>query len=142
MMMKKILITTDFSAQSRHTLGLVLNHLKDTKDVCQIILLNTYLVQYFDPELLISVNDELKIKSRAGLEQEKALAIKLNTNKNVSIEIATHIGSLNNVIQYLVRRDGIDMVAMGKEDGNALEAVKLSLKDHTTCSLFINELAV
>jgi hypothetical protein len=137
--MKKVLITTDFSAQSRHTLEVVLNLLKETHEQCQIIILNTYLVKYSDPERLISLNDELKIKSKTGLEIEKAAAVRLNTNQHVSIETTSHIGTLNNVIQYLIKRDGIDMVAMGKEDGNALEAVKLALKDHQSCSLLIAE---
>jgi hypothetical protein len=137
--MKKVLVTTDFSTQSRRTLEGVLHFFKDSQEDCQIILLNTYLVTLTDPDFIISLNDEMKLKSKNGLEKEKAAALKINSNKKISIETTSHIGSLNNVIQRLIRCERIDMVALGKEDREALEELRLALKDHDTCSLLVTQ---
>lgn len=134
--MKKILITTDFSTHSQYTIFYVLNLLHDTQIPCKILLLNTYIVQQTDPHQVISTNDELKRISKLGLERQRDKALKNVINFNISIEIASHMGSLNNVVMQLLRKEKIDLVAMGKNGGRHVESLSHLLKQQQ-CPLLI-----
>lgn len=85
-------------------------------------------IQQTDPLQVISFNDELKRRSKAGLERQCADAMRRITNKNITVETASHMGSLNNVILQLLRKEGIDLVAMGKDGGKHVESVSSLLK--------------
>lgn len=126
--MRNILVTTDFSEHARNTLLYVLRFLKDTQIPCRILLLNTYVVSHSDPDQLITLNDELKKKSMDGLEKERKEALKGFTNSNISIETHSHLGSLNNVILQLMKKNNIDLVAMGNLEREQVDTVSRSLK--------------
>lgn len=134
--MKQILIATDFTCHSKHTIQYVLRFMQDTKIPCHITLVNTYMVQQTDPKQVILLNDELKKKSKAGLEQERDEAIGKITNPNISIDIASHMGSLNYVILQLLNKKEIDLVAMGKNGGQHVETISVMLKQQQ-CPLLI-----
>lgn len=103
----------------------------------RILLVNTYIVELSsDPSQLVTLNDELKKKSKAQLEQEVQWAKGQCMNPLVSIEVASHMGSLNNVILNILRREKIDLVAMGKGSGNHVEQVASLLKLQS-CPLLI-----
>lgn len=114
--------------------------LKDTQEVCQIILLNTYLVKYSNPDLLISLNDELKYKSKVGLEIEKSIAQKMISNEKIKIATASHIGSLTNVMQNLIKKEKIDLVAMGKDSGKLISSVENMLKSQNLCPMLVTKI--
>lgn len=126
--MKRILIATDFSIHSKHSIQCVLKHLHDTQTPSQLLLLNTFIVQQTDPARVILENDELKKRSKAGLEQERIEALKLVKSPDVSIETASHMGSLNNVIAQLVHKEKYDLVAMGRDGGRHVASVSALLK--------------
>jgi len=134
--MKKILIATDFSRHSRYTIEYILDLLEETQIACQICLLNTYMVQHTDPARVISLNDELKKKSKAGLERELDEMLKKVKNPKVSLEIASHMGSLNNVVLQMVQKEKYDMVAMGKSGGDNVETISKMLRQQK-CPLLI-----
>ena len=134
--MKRILIATDFSSHSNHTIQYVLGFLKDTKIPCKITLLNTYMVQQTDPSQVIQLNDELKQKSKAGLEKERDDALRSISNSQITIDVASHMGSLNNVILQLLNKDEVDLVAMGKDGGKNVETISGLLKKQC-CPLLI-----
>ena len=139
--MKNVLIPTDFSPQSRYSLEYVLDFLQNSIEPARILLVNTYIVeQNSDPSRLVSLNDELKKISKAQLEQEVQWAKNLCLNPLVSIEGASHMGSLNNVILNILRREKIDLVAMGKGNGNHVEQVASLLKLQN-CPLLITHKA-
>lgn len=137
--MRNILVTTDFSKHSRHTLMYVLKFLQETQIPCKIHLLNTYVVQNTDPDVIIALNDEMKRKSIEGLEQEKSEALKLLTNPNIVIETYSQLGSLNNVILQFLKKTSIDLVAMGKNGGRHVETVSQLLKKQQ-CPLLVTYL--
>lgn len=137
--MKKILIATDFSRHSRYTVEYVLDLMESTRIPCQICLLNTYIVQHPDPSKLIALNDELKSFSKSGLEKERSEAMKRITNPLVTLEIASHMGSLNNVVLQMVQKDKFDMVAMGKSGGDNVETISKILRQQK-CPLLITYL--
>ena len=126
--MKRILIATDFSVHSRHTIDSVLKHLHESQTASQVLLLNTFMVQQTDPALVIQENDEMKKRSKEGLSQEKSIALGMVQGFNVSIDTASHMGSLNNVIAQLVHKDKYDLVAMGKDGGRHVACVSALLK--------------
>jgi nucleotide-binding universal stress UspA family protein len=134
--MKRILIATDFSCHSKYTITYVLSFLQDTKIPCKITLLNTYMVQQTDPNQVILHNDELKKKSKAGLEKERDEAIGKVENPNISIDVASHMGSLNHVILQLLNKNEVDLVAMGKNGGRNVETISTLLKQQL-CPLLI-----
>ena len=127
--MKNVLIPTDFSSQSRYSLEYILDFLQHSTVPAKILLVNTYIVEMnSDPSQLVTLNDELKKKSKAQLEQEVLWARSQCMNPLVSIEAASHMGSLNNVILNILRREKIDMVAIGKGNGSHFEQVSSLLK--------------
>lgn len=135
--MKNVLITTDFSSDSRYTLEYVLDFLGLTTVPSRILLLNTYVVQLTgDPLQLVSMNDELKKTSKSLLEKEIQWARTYCTNPLITFECASHMGTLNNVILNILRREKIDLVAMGKSNGNHVENVASLLKQQN-CPLLI-----
>ena len=134
--MKRILVTTDFSPHSRHAIEYVLDLMKETASPCQIFLLNTYMVQHKDPDEIIHLNDELRKHSKANLREEKEAVLKKVTNPNIRIEVASHIGSLSNVILQLLQKEKIDLVVMGKSNGQHVEKVSNLLKQEK-CPLLI-----
>lgn len=115
----------------------VLDFLKHSIAPARILLVNTYIVEMnSDPSQLVSLNDELKRKSKSSLELEVQWAKSFCLNPLVSIEVASHMGSLNNVILNILRREKIDLVAMGKGNGNHVEQVA-SLLRLQNCPLLI-----
>ena len=135
--MKNVIIATDFSSHSKNTFQHVLKMLQDTKIPCQIILLNTYMVNEKDPGQVISANDRLKNESRERLEIERQEILKLISNPNITVTTASHIGSLNNVLHQLMQKDQVDLVVMGKGDQEIVAAVSKVLKNKN-CRLFVS----
>ena len=138
--MKKILITTDFSKHSKNTIKYVLNLFQTSQIPCQITLLNTYVVQQTDAKQVITMNDEMKRKSKEGLLAEEIEAKKLLNNSHISINTTSHMGSLKNVIWQLLKKEKIDLVAMGKDGGKHVETIQTLLKEEE-CPLLITYLA-
>ncbi len=142
--MKRILIPTDFSKHSRHTLQYVLELLQGFSTPWRILLVNTYMIKETDPNEVIKINDALKGKSKQGLELERELALQYNKNPLLTIDVASHMGSLTNVVLQLLRSENIDLVAMGKNGGRNVESVANLLKQQQ-CSLlitYINEVSI
>lgn len=129
-MMKRVLIPTDFSERATHTLEYVLDLFEQTCTPCQILLLNTYIVQETDPREVIQLNDELKKRSREALGTQKANALKNIKNPNITVETASHLGSLHNVVHQLLQKGEVDLVAMGKDSGRHLEQIFTILKQY------------
>jgi hypothetical protein len=139
--MKRILIPTDFSEHSNNSIEYVLEYFKNTKIPCQILLLNTYMVQQTDPSKVILANDDLKKRSLMGLERQRSEALKKNDNPLISIETVSHMGSLNNVIQHLLQKEKIDLVAMDRDNGDRKNLKKVSdILEQRQCPLLITSL--
>lgn len=136
--MKRILIATDFSPHSRHTLKQVLNLVKDIQVPCKILLVNTYTVNESNPKLVISTNDRLKIESKAGLEAERSEALKLISNPNITIETSSHMGSLSNVLLKIIEQFNIDLIALGKDDGKKIKNISDQLKGKN-CEVLVTD---
>lgn len=126
--MKRILVATDFSEHSRHALKHAIELVRNTEHPVRITLLNSYRVQETDPLRVIDLNDELRRQSKAGLEQERQEALKLIKNPHITIDTASHIGSLSNVILQLLQVGEVDLVVLGKDGGAKLASVEAMLK--------------
>ena len=137
--MNNILLTTDFTKDSSHSLDYVLDILKDSKFPVKILLLHTFMVQQTDPSKIIILNDEMKLKSKMGLEELRNEAMKKVTNPNISIEVASQMGSLKNVILQLLDTSKFDLVVMGKNGGKQIESVAALLKQRN-CPILITHL--
>lgn len=135
--MKSILVTTDFSTHSQYTLKYVLDLLKDTQDISRILLVNTYLVDLNnDPQKYVQLNDELKSSSIINLEKQKTEAMEWTQNPMIIIDTASHMGSLLNVITNLIRKEKIDLVAMGKS-GSIHDQQIVDLLKRQKCPLLL-----
>lgn len=133
--MQSILIPTDFSEDSKYTIKYVLDLLQNNKGPCRVLLLNAYMVLQTDAKLVISQNDELKKKSRAGLLEEEMFAKTKLTNPEVTIETLSSMGSLKNVIYQVLQKEKIDLIAMGKDGGKNVEVISTMLKSEGLCPL-------
>ena len=109
--MRKILITTDFSPQASQTIEHVLKLLQGSDSAVSVLLLNTYLLPKADPSKVIEMNDELKRRSRDGLAESLQKAEAENSNPLVSIQTASHLGSLFNVVQNLMGQEKYETVS-------------------------------
>lgn len=133
--MKGVLIPTDFSHHSTYTIKYVLDLLQNNQGPCRVLLLNSYMVLQTDAKLVISQNDELKAKSKAGLLQDVNYANKNLKNPQITIETISYMGSLKNVIYQVLQKENIDLVAMGKDGGKHVETISALLKEVGKCPL-------
>lgn len=138
--MKSILVATDFSPQSQHTLRFVLDLLKDTRESSRVLLINTYLINLNNASHeLVQNNDELKSLSKKLLEDQKREALEWVRNPNIVIETSSHMGSLTNVVLNLVKKEKIDLVAIGKDGGSHIEQIVSQLKTYNCPLLITND---
>jgi nucleotide-binding universal stress UspA family protein len=126
--MKNILIPTDFSRHSEYALEYVLDLINEINLPCRLILVNTFIVNKTDHDLIIYVNDHLKKISKDGLAAQKEIALKKKSKTPITVETISQMGSLNNVILQFLQRERIDLVAMGKDGGRHVENVSAILK--------------
>jgi hypothetical protein len=136
--MKRILIPTDFSPRSRENILGVLESHKDTRDVTEIILLNTYIVQQTDPSLVILFNDEMKLQSKSKLESLRLEVLDMNSNPYISLTTASQMGGLKNVIVQFLQRERLAHIAITEEQFRDLVSIKEILKSKF-CSLLIHK---
>lgn len=135
--MRNVLIATNFSPESRYTLEYVLDFLQPSRKESRILLVNTYLLnENSDSKQLVQINDELKKNSKELLDQEVAWAVSHCSNPLVIIESASHMGTLNNVILNLLKRESFDLVAMARGRGNHMKQVSPLLLEQN-CPLLI-----
>ena len=135
--MNSILITTDFSPHSQYTLEYVLNLLEQTRVTSRILLVNTYLMDLQnDPQGLVQRNDELKLLSNNHLDKQKAESLRWIRNPEITIQTASHMGSLPNVISHLIIKEKIDLVAMGNDGGSHVYKI-VDLLKKLKCPLLI-----
>jgi hypothetical protein len=122
--MKSILIVTDFSSASKSNLDRVLRLLEQEPNPCEVVLLNTYMVQSTDPDRVIALNDELKKRSCANLEKERQTLLRWLPPGGHIVRIASHIGSVQHVIQHMLKKQNFDLVILGSHLGVTEELIK------------------
>lgn len=132
----KILIPTDFSATSRDLIEKMVDSLQETNSITEILILNTFIVNETDPELVIHANDKLKSESKSCLEELKLSASERIKNPQVQILTASHLGTLKNVIQQLMKKEKFDQLTVTKEQASELIPLKEFLKEKA-CTLSI-----
>lgn len=137
--MKHFLVVTDFSSEAYHSLRLILQSEKNTRVPVRILLVNTYLVDLKDePHLLLQKNDLLKAQSKQNLEKQKSDELIWVRNPLITIETASHMGSLANVILNLIAKEDFDAVVIGKSESFAVKEIEKLLKKQK-CSLIITD---
>ncbi len=132
----KILIPTDFSLTSKSLIEQVVNSLHETDTLTEILLLNTFIVKETDPEQVITANDKLKSESKMSLEELKSLMMGKILNPNIQIQTVSHLGTLKNVIQQILKKEKFDQLAVTKELATELTTIREFLRDKE-CSFVI-----
>jgi hypothetical protein len=132
----KILIPTDFSHTSKSLIEQIVNSLHETETLTEILILNTFIVKETDPEQVIVANDKLKSESKTSLEELKSLTMSKILNPNVQIQTVSHLGTLKNVIQQILKKERFDQLAVTKEQASELTAIKDFLRERA-CSFVI-----
>lgn len=137
--MKKILIATDFSPESKQAIKCIVDFFQNIQVSCRILLLNAYLIpKNVESKNIIQVNDLAKINSQKGLKKECHQTLKLITDANMQVETISHMGSLTNVISNITKKEKIDLIVMGKDGGKHVNKVTDLLKDSlSACPLLI-----
>lgn len=126
----KILIPTDFSTNSKGLIDNVLESVHYSSLVTEVLLLNTFIVKETDPELVITANDKLKSDSKTFLGLLKSEADEKYKNPNIVIATASHLGSLKNVVQQILKKEKFDIVTVTKEQARELNSIRDFLKEN------------
>lgn len=123
-----MLVATDFSVFSRRTLKKVLGLIAQSPAPVTLLLVNTYLIQDADPSRLVEENDRLKKFSLNQLEQEKQFVETIHSGPGLKVELASHLGSLGNVLTHLLKKDHFDLVALGENHQQAISSISSVLE--------------
>lgn len=134
--MKSILIPTDFSPDAKKNLSSIVSYAQKAGEPCRLLLLNTFILQNTDPDTVIKHNDEMRERSRSGLMSFRDEALRLVTTPGITVDIASHMGSLSNVVHQLLRKEKIDLVALGTPEH--IEALSSLLKREKCPLLIVN----
>jgi nucleotide-binding universal stress UspA family protein len=119
-----MLIVTDFSVAARNAVRYVLSWLTDVGMRCDVLLLNTYVIPRASADQLIRINDELREKSLNDLKDEAGAAGRMLQGDGVRIETMSHMGTLENVVDYLTTAKPIACLAAGSGGGLDAESLK------------------
>ncbi len=134
--MKIILVPTDFLDASRKALQQALLFAKLCSEECKILLLNTYLIPASAPSQLVQVHDDLRKKSQEKLKEELQWIQKEKASTQLSFEILSYLGSLENVLSNLSEERHIDYIFLGtNEESRYDELVKILRR--VSCPLLI-----
>ena len=127
--MKKVLIPTDFSLESRYAVKYIINFFHELNSPCHITLLNAYLIpSNTNKKDIIELNDKIKKKSQEGLEKDFIYALKLIQSDIIKVETLSYMGSLTNVVISILQQKEVDLIAMGKDGGRHVEQISYLLK--------------
>lgn len=133
---KKVLIPTDFSQASHRVIARGLSFFKSFSESYKLFLLNTYMVPLASSAQVIVLNDELKNKSIAGLVQDLQMLKDQSDATEVTAEIISQIGALENVIPRIVKEREIDCVVMGMDDRLRQEGISAVL-NRVQCPILV-----
>lgn len=132
----KILVPTNFSPDSIKLLEELLLRIQDTRTPTEILLLNTFMVKETNPALVISENDRLKRESLQNLQLLKATTDTKNKNPFILVTVASHMGTMRNVIQQILTKEDFDELAITKEQSSDISGIMKFLKEKS-CSVYI-----
>lgn len=133
----KILVPINFSTDSTELLEKLLNRIQDTRTPTEILLLNTYTVKETNPALVIAENDRLKRESLQNLQKIKHETDAKNKNPFILVTVASHLGTLRNVVQQILIKEDFEELAISKEHSSDISAIMKFLKEKS-CAVFMS----
>ncbi len=120
--MNKILIPTDFSEGARSAALYALALFGEQE--YQYFLTNAFeVVPHENPSVLLKMMDDRKLEVVARLEEEKKEIEETLGDKTVKLECLAEVGPLANVVDFLVKKYGIDFIVMGTKGASGLKEV-------------------
>ncbi len=140
--MKNILVPSDFSVHSRHSLEYAVKLMHNEIEPSRILILNTYCIPFevgMTRDQIILLNDEMKRISKKLLSLEQMAMFNLIKGSNITIQTSSHIGTLKNVVHQLLEEEKFDLIVMGKDGGRHVETIVEFLKSYE-CPLTITYL--
>lgn len=111
--MKEILIPTDFTEKSRRALDFGVSLFAQSGIGANFILIATFPFRANGGHSWVDIHDEWKRSSSLDFAAEIEQASRNYSLKNISFETLSFIGSLENVLSYVVRDRKIDCVILG-----------------------------
>jgi nucleotide-binding universal stress UspA family protein len=130
--MKSILIPTDFSEISRDAILHTLSLFRTERKEIRLTLLNAYLVPNVDSENAVLINDQLKEKVNKRLLSERDKITELTKDYKIHFEAFAYMGSVENVIPEILKKQKFDLVVMGKNGGQFIEKVSRALRENNS----------
>jgi nucleotide-binding universal stress UspA family protein len=119
--MNKILVPTDFSANSTNALVYAMEVAR--KFNSQVILLNAYSIPYSGSTIIVDITDMLKEEAWKGLEGQYELV--KHKYSDVKVNMVAEYGAAADIIAGIVETYHIDMVVMGTKGAHGLKGVIL-----------------
>ncbi len=133
---KKILFPTDFSGLSRRALEYTVAYLQDQKEPYRLVLLNTYYPpESFVEDQVIQKHDEARQQSLVGLKKELQFLENISTRALASFETISQLGTLENVIDRLIKSQDIDTVIMAREESDRTK--QMNKLKNILCPVFL-----
>ncbi len=121
--MKRILIPINFTEKSKLNTDFVINWIKDIPSAYDICLVHGFLVNETNPAYALVQNDQMKKESLMLLDHE-CKRIKDNCqNSMISFKTYSQMGSIENIIGYILDSEHIDLVVLGKDSDAHTEAI-------------------
>lgn len=120
LLMKKILIPTDFSANAQHATLYALTLFGDT---ATYTLVNAYDVPHSGSSMLISIVDILKRDAEQLLNEELLRLQNEFPHLSNAISVQAEMGVTDIVLRTLVNKQGFDLVVMGTKGATGLKSI-------------------
>lgn len=135
--MKKILIPTDFTPASRRALDFGVSIFETSGVGAKLILINTFPFPVTSSNSWVEIHDEWKKNSSRAFAAELENAKRAHAPKNISFETLSFIGSLDNVLVYVVKERGIDCVIWGMQPEFAKEDEIARVLSRVSCPVLV-----
>ncbi len=121
--MKKILATTDFSANSWKAITYAYE--LSAKFGAELVILNAYTLPYSNQTVLLSMNEILRESAEEGLKEVLQRVHKELPAKNVTVTTKAVHGDLLVSVDLICESEQIDLVVMGTKGATGLKAALL-----------------
>lgn len=131
------MIPTDFTPASRRALDFGVSIFETSGVGAKLILIHTFPFPVTSSNSWVEIHDEWKKNTGRAFETVLENAKRAYAPKNVSFETLSFIGSLENVLVYLVRERGIDCVIWGMQPESAKEEEVARVLSRVSCPVLV-----
>lgn len=117
--MKRILFPTDFSENSEHALPFALEIARLFGS--EVTLFNTYQLPYSKSNLLVSIQDRMKLDSENGVNQLVTQIAGIEKYKDIEVSTLSRSGGFVSLIPKVAKNNECNLIVMGTKGASGLK---------------------